>query len=263
MFSNMRTLLKLTTVVALAANACAANGVRPVESAAATLSCAGGSIQSAADAALYGACGSVNGDLRISAADLTDLSTLSQLRSISGKLDIAGNPQLDDLSGLERLEHVGSLAIRDNADLDDVSALGGLKSASSVVISGNGELGSLAGLEGLTRLSALVIEHNGLYQTAGLSNLTEVGTLVIEDNAKLNSLQGLRSLAHAGSVEITGNPLLCALGMLPALKHVDHEVVVNHNRGLSSPDVQQLLGRVERGLVPSTNTVARLDASLR
>jgi len=51
-------------------------------------------------------------------------------------------------------------------------------------------------------------------------------------------------------------------GMLPALKHVDHDVVVNHNRGLSNPDVRQLLGRIEHGLSPSTDSVARLDASL-
>jgi hypothetical protein len=108
-------------------------------------------------------------------------------------------------------------------------------------------------------LDALVIEHNGLYQTAGLSSLTDVGSLVIEDNAKLNSLQGLGSLSHARSVEITNNPRLCARGMLPALKHVDHDVVVSRNRGLSMPDVRQLLGRIERGVSPSSDTLARLD----
>ncbi len=50
--------------------------------------------------------------------------------------------------------------------------------------------------------------------------------------------------------------------MLPALKHVDHDVVVNHNRGLSNLDVRQLLGRIEHGLSPSTDSVARLEASL-
>ena len=141
MFSTMRTMLKLTTVVvALAANACAAHGpAAPLQATAAKLNCAGGSIPSAADAALYSACDSVSGDLRISAAELTDLSALARLHSVSGKLGIAGNPQLDALSGLEQLEHVGALSIRGNADLDDLSALTGLTSAGSVVISGSGE----------------------------------------------------------------------------------------------------------------------------
>ena len=135
MFSKLRAALELTTiVVGLAANACAVHGVAAVESAAAKLSCAGGSIQSAADATLYSACDSVNGDLRISASDLTDLSALAGLHSVSGKLEIVGNPQLDQLSGLEQLQHAGSLSVRDNAELDDLSALAGLANRSLGVI---------------------------------------------------------------------------------------------------------------------------------
>jgi Receptor L domain len=264
MFSTMRSTFQLTTVlVALAANACAAPGVRPVESALAKVSCVGGVVQTAADAALYGACERVNGDLRISAPELRDLSALAGLRSVSGKLEIAGNSALDDLSGLEQLQQVGSLSIHDNAELGDLSGLQNLRGAGDVVISGNAELESLRGLEGLTRVNALVIEHNGLYQTTGLSNLSEVGSLIVADNAKLNSLQGLRSLSHARSVQIRNNPRLCARGMLSSLARVDHELSVSENRGLSQPDVQQLLGRIEHNLArPSTDNVALLEASL-
>jgi Receptor L domain len=270
MFASNRFMFQLTTVVALAANACAAHDVRPVASApgatgaTATVSCVGGVVRSASDAELYSACDRVTGDLRVSAPDLTDLSALGQLRSVAGTLEISGNSQLDDLSGLEQLEQVGALSIHDNAELDDLSGLQNLRAASSVVISNNGELGTLRGLEGLTRVERLVIDHNGLYQTRGLSNLTEVGDLVVEGNVKLNSLRGLPSLSHARSVQIRNNPRLCALGMLPALARVDRDVTVIENRGLSQPDVRQLLGRVEHNLVrPSTDNVARLEASLR
>jgi Receptor L domain len=270
MFATTRTMFQLTIVlVALAANACAARDVRPVASAIAAgatvkVSCVGGVVRSAGDAELYSACDHVTGDLRVSAPDLTDLSALAQLRSVAGKLEISGNSQLDDLSGLEQLEQVGALSIHDNADLDDLSGLQNLRAASSVVISNNGELGTLRGLEGLTRVERLVIDHNGLYQTRGLSNLTEVGDLVVEANVKLNSLRGLPSLSHARSVQIRNNPRLCALGMLPALARVDRDVTVIENRGLSRPDVRQLLGRVEHNLVrPSTDNAARLEASLR
>lgn len=264
MFSTMRSTFKLTTIlVALAANACAAHGGRPAESAPAKVSCVGGVVESAADAALYGACERVNGDLRVSAPDLQDLSALAGLRSVSGTLEIDGNSGLDDLSGLERLEQVGSLSIHDNAELDDLSGLQRLRGASEVVIRGNAELASLRGLEGLTRVETLVIERNGLYQATGLSNLTTVGTLVVADNAKLNSL-GLRSLSHARSVEIRNNPRLCARGLLPALARVEHEVSLSANRGLSQPEVRQLLGRVEHNLArPSTDNAARMEASLR
>lgn len=262
MFATTRSMFQLTTaIVALAANACAVHDVRPVANAAAKVSCVGGVVRSAADAALYSACDRVNGDLRISAPELTDLSQLAQLRGVSGKLEISGNSSLDDLSGLEQLEQVGALSIHDNADLDDLAGLSKLRAAASVVISNNGELSTLRGLEGLTRVERLVIDHNGLYQTLGLSNLTEVGDLVVAGNAKLNSLRGLRSLTHARSVEIRNNPRLCALGMLPALARVDHDVTVLENRGLSKPDVRELLGRVEHNLV-RPDKLARLEASL-
>lgn len=262
MFSHTR-LFQLTTVlVALAANACAAHGGRPVESATAKLSCVGGVVQTAADAALYGACEHVNGDLRISTPELSDLSAFSGLRTVSGKLEIAGNPRLDDLSGLERLEEVGALSIHDNAELDDLSGVQGLRQVSSVAIHDNAELASLRGLEGLTRVDALVIEHNGLYQATGLSNLTEVGALVVEGNAKLNSLQGLRSLSRARSVQIRNNPRLCARGMLPALARVEQDLTISENRGLSRPDVHQLLGRIEHVARPRIDGAARMEASL-
>ncbi len=266
MFCTKRSLVRLTAVlVALAANACAAPGVRPVANASvAKLACVGGVIRNEADAELFSRCERVNGDLSIVGSQLEELSALSGLRQVSGKLEIAGNSRLDDLAGLERLEQVGALSIHDNADLDALTGLQNLQSATSVVVSGNPELSSLHGLEGLTRAETLVLEHNGLYQANGLSSLSEVGSLVIIDNPKLNSAEGLRSLSRARSIEIRNNPRLCARGMLPALTRVEGEVTLKNNRGLSQPDVQQLLGRIKHDLAqPGTDSVARLDASLR
>ena len=263
MFTTTRSMFQLATVVvALVANACAARGVRPVESAVGRVSCVGGVVQSAADAALYGHCDRVNGDLRVSAPELSDLSALASLRSVSGKLEIAGNSSLVDLAGLASLEQVGSLSIHDNPELDSLSGLAKLHETASVTISDNPELGSLRGLEGLTRVGTLVLEHNGLYQTVGLSNLTEVGDLVIDGNAKLNGLQGLGALSHARSVEIANNPRLCARGMLPALAHVDHRLRLNRNRAITAPEVRQLMGRIEHGFSrPGGDSVASLEAS--
>jgi hypothetical protein len=52
--------------------------------------------------------------------------------------------------------------------------------------------------------------------------------------------------------------------MLPALRRVEDEITLKDNRGLSQPDVNQLLGRITRDLAqPGTDSVARLDAPLR
>lgn len=265
MSTTIRSLFSLTTLLlALSVNACAASGARSLETSAPDRSCEGGTIASAADAARFVGCTSVRGGLRVSSAELEDLSALSALRSVSGTLEIAGNAQLDDLAGLEQLRQVGSLAIHDNPELNDLGGLERLAQVRAIVISDNDELSSLSGLSGVTRVEQLVLDHNGLYQTAGLSALTEVGQLVIENNPRLNSLRGLSSLTHARSVEIRRNPRLCAFGMLPALRHVDVEITLSDNRGLSRPELHQLLGRIDQGGPASARGgVAQLEPSLR
>jgi hypothetical protein len=232
----------VTAALALAANACTGNLAQPVEGPLLNpVVCAGGTVHDAADAAQYSACDAVKGDLRISAPELEDLSAFRRLRVVSGTLEISGNPELDDLSGLERLSQVGELSLRDNAGLE-----------------------TLRGLEGLRRADKVVIEGNGLYQATGISHLRAVGDLVIRNNPRLNSLVGFRALKHARSVEIRNNPRLCALGMLPALERVEKEVTLQANRGLSRPEVQDVLGRIERGgEQPSREvSVPRREASL-
>lgn len=212
-------------VLALAASACSVSGARPVEGPlAAPVRCAGGSIESAADAELYRGCAAVSGNLRVSAPELEDLSALSRLRVVTGTLEISGNSRLDDLSGLEGLHSAGALLIRDNA-----------------------RLATLRGLDGLRQTDRLVLEGNGLYQTAGISRLSRVGDLVVADNPKLNSLSGFRALKHARSVEIRSNPRLCAQRLLPALERVERPLKLQDNRGLSQPEVRQLLGRIAGG----------------
>jgi hypothetical protein len=265
MFSTIRTQSKLlltTFVFALAASGCARDAHPLV--AAAKHDCAAGEIRNAADAGRYSSCEEVQGNLRISAPELTGLSALAGLRAVSGTLEISGNCRLDDLTGLERLEQVGALDVHDNADLDDLSGLESLRRARRVSIRENRELESLRGLSGLSHLEALTIERNGLFQAGGLANLAYVGELRIEGNARLNSLQGLSSLQHARSVEIHDNPRLCARGMLPALARVDRAVTVTQNRGLSELDVRGLLGRIEHGVIrPDLSDLASLDAALR
>jgi hypothetical protein len=198
---------------------------RPLETGSArSVACAGGTVRTSVDAGRYVGCESVQGDLRILAPELEDLSALARLRSVSGTLEIAGNSQLEDLSGLERLGQVGALVLRDNAGLE-----------------------TLRGLEGLRRADRVVIKNNGLYHATGISGLSEVGDLVIQGNARLNSLRGFRSLSRARSLSIRNNPRLSAFGMFPALEHVEQQVTLKANRGLSKPDVRALLGRIERG----------------
>lgn len=236
-----------SSVIALAASACASRTAAPLASAE-TVTCPGGTIRSAADAASYGACNVVHGDLTVSAADLEDLTALSSLHQVTGTLRITDCPALDDLDGLQNLSSVGALELHQLSDLDDLAGLENLGSAGRVEVTANSELATLQGLQGLHALERLVVSGNSrLYNANGLGELHAVGVLVVADNQRLNSLTGLRSLESARSVEIRNNPVLCGANLLPNLKRVDSPLVLQANRGISKSEARLLLDRTSQG----------------
>jgi hypothetical protein len=232
----------VSSIIALSTSACATRQALPL-SPANRVTCPGGSIHGAAEAARYSACNIVQGDLTVTAGDLTDLAALSQLRHVTGTLRISDSPALDDLSGLENLSRVGALEIQRDAELDDLAGLEALHSAGRVEVTDNAELRTLDGLQGLSATGRLLLRNNGLYSARGLSELREVGELVVLDNRELNSLTSLGSLRRARSVEIRNNPVLCGAGLLTRLERVEAPLVLQANRGISHGEAQALLER--------------------
>ncbi len=114
MSNNNRFALITSALLALAANACSTGAVRPVAMAAAPVECAGGTIRTEDDAARYTDCDAVIGDLRITGTNLTDLSSLKHLRSVSGAVVITDNVKLISLAGLKGLERAHSVEISNN-----------------------------------------------------------------------------------------------------------------------------------------------------
>ncbi len=246
---NTQCLFALTTLIALAANACSVHSARVARISSAPLQCAGGMIQNDADLARFEGCSAISGDLTIARSQLEDLQGLEALRSVSGALVIADNDQLSDLSGLERLGSVGSLRVSDNSSLSCMRSLSNLHSAPVVEIRNNPELVSVHGLEGLSQVDQLTLLNDGLFETAGLANLRQVGELTVADNARLISLGGLNGLTRAGSVQIRNNRVLCAqLGFLPQLGEVGEALVVSSNRSVSQHEVAGLFGHVKGAL---------------
>jgi Receptor L domain len=232
----------VSSILALASTACGTGAVVPMKLATA-VTCHGGTIHHAADAALYSTCNLVQGDLTVSANDLTDLAPLSQLRHVTGTLRISESSGLDDLSGLENLASVGALEIHHDTDLDDLDGLQGLHEARRVEVTDNPELRTLNGLQGLSATGRLVLRNNALFAASGLGGLREVGDLVVVNNRQLNSLSGLRALTRARSINLASNPVLYGKDLFPELKRVDAPLMLDGNRGMSQGDVRALLER--------------------
>ena len=168
------------------------------------------------------------GDLNV--FEDTDLSELSSLTGVTGKLAVLGRanvgPDLSflgclreaerleissnrivNLEGLGRLETVSSLVVKNNAVLRSLDGLTSLRHAGGIGLSGNPQLATL-GLDQLESATNLGIGlcggytpagGNGLTDITGLSSMTEIGVLSIRGNDDLVSVDGLRTLVGNGT----------------------------------------------------------------
>jgi hypothetical protein len=192
----------------------------------------------------YPGCTKIEGFVKISGNDVSNLSGLNVLDSIFGYLYISNTMKIDSLFGLENLEYIGgSFSIEDAHGLhylnglDNLSTIGG-----NLEIAWNDWLFSLDGLQQLTTIGGSVVinENWELASLEGLDNLTTIGgSLMIGDwwsgNDVLSDLDGLNSLTYVGGGLFIGfNPDLANLAGLSNLNTISGELMIIHNASLSS-----------------------------
>ena len=184
----------------------------------------------------YPNCDSVEGEVIISGADITNLDGLNEVTRINGTLCIGGlafpnymhNPNLVTLTGLDHLVSCGELRIIGN---DSLTGIEGLNSLSSV--DGNVHIGYWFGA------------NPYLKHLQGLNNLESIGgNLIIDRNFILGNLFGLESLVSVegsliigtayGTVAPMGNPLLMDLSALSSLSSIGNECVIWSNLSLKN-----------------------------
>src|SRR5690606_31949250 len=120
----------------------------------------------------YPLCPIINGSLFIEESDISDLSGLNNIATITGDLYISGNQQLTTLNGLSSLETIGGgLFIWGNDNLQDVDGLSSLNTiGGALYIDTNPALQNLEGLNSLVTIGEdLVIGYTGLINLDGLS----------------------------------------------------------------------------------------------
>ncbi|SDG66846.1 Por secretion system C-terminal sorting domain-containing protein [Dyadobacter soli] len=182
-------------------------------------------------------CKTINGDITISGTDITDLSPLQNIETISGKLTIQNNPALSSLSGLKNLTTAQHLLIYTNNLLNDLSGLERLKFVGgSTHIRYNAGLADLKGLDSLTNASTFYITNNdSLTSLAGLGRLETVSDiLAISANKSLVTLNGLTSLNSVSRINIGENDALTNLSGLEQLTSVSYQMNIMSNKKLTS-----------------------------
>ncbi len=194
-------------------------------------SAAGGTVATAADLARLTGVTVVDGDLTITGGEIEDLTPLSSLRCVRGRLELVDTTRLTTLSGLDALVAVeDDLALVRNQALTDVSALARLRFVgpfddnADLTIVGDHALPSLRGLDALEEVSGdLAIEaDDALIDLRGLGALARVGGHVsITRHAGLERTDGLDALAVIGGHLVIENDDALVDVTLPALRAVD------------------------------------------
>ena len=189
-------------------------------------------------AVAFSSCDVINGSVRITGNDIHDLSGLSTIKTIEGRLYIHDNPQLETLGGFDELESIGwYLRIKENPSMETISGFSNLNSIGGYLrIEENDILSSLEGFSSLSNIDDhVLIEFNPqLTDLNGLGALTTVGDYFrITDNSMLNSLQGLESLNSIGGfLLVVRNDNLADFSSLSSLSTIGGNLLIKDNESL-------------------------------
>ena len=215
-----------------------------------------------ADFADVEGCGTIQGDLTITAEDIASLERLSGLVEVGGDLVIESSAT--SLDGLDSLRSVGGLEIRspveslgpladlveagtieiEDADIVDLDGLRNVRVLSELEIRGCHSLLSLQGFpSAVTALDALrIVGNSDLENLEGAQHLRNLGTLEVTNNQSLTHLvlpwqegQWLETLQR---LEVTDNPYLWTLQGLWELQTISDGIVLEHNPQLG--DLEEL-----------------------
>ena len=190
----------------------------------------------------YPGCQILNFDLTVSGNDITDLSALSQINTMTSRLRVLNNANLTSLNGLGAIDfqsNNGSIELENNAVL---SSVGGFTPSSlntiAVTIRDNPQLGSISTFSGITSLGFLEIDNNdSLTNLSGLDNVQDCDVLFLTENELLENIASLGNVVgFASNIGIVGNPSLTSLVGLEGYTDLGIDLEIFNNDALLSLD---------------------------
>ncbi len=185
-----------------------------------------------------GICDTVEFDLMVNSASITNLDGLSALKHVGMDFDI-WNTSVPNLNALSNLVSVGGhFSILDNPLLTNIDGLSNYTIGQTLYLYLNPLLANLDGLSGLVD--------------------TDIGIL-IENNVSLNNIDGLSSLQHVRRLDISSSPALTNLDSLVNLNTVDQLLHIRNNDALVDLDGLRNLGSVGNLDIDANEVLTNVD----
>jgi len=169
---------------------------------------------------------------------LADLEGLESLRRVTGVATVHHGDGMTSLEGLRGLEEANLLAVQDNRELVDLTALNEC-AIESLTVEGNDALRSLGPVRDLWLSQSLTLQDNESLQDLGDLRLPEAltGSLHLTGSEDLTSIDGFEDLAEVqGAVTIRHCDGLSDLGGLASLVSVGFDLSLEGNDTLQDLD---------------------------
>ena len=204
----------------------------------------------------YPGCVFIQGNLIIgktgTPTTITDLTPLSQIIGIGGRLIVSNNANLLSLNGLQNITQIQNtsqfydVAIQLNPSLTNLNNFPAI-TGNSIYIFNNG-ISSLTGLNNATAEQILIEQNHNLINLTGICLIDN--NCDIKNNNSLNSLLGLQSV---GSLSISGNNSLTNLLGLENITSL-YSLSLSDCQSLTS-----LQGLVNLNTITSTMSIRNCD----
>ena len=213
-------------------------------------------------------CEVVAGDLIINGDDITDLSNLSSIVAVMGRLIIGqgagNNPALQSLSGLGNITQIGlDFILNGNPQLTEIDLEGLLERIGRNFEISNSNLENINGISNIVGIGGAIVFENcpDLQDLNALTVLNRVnGDLSIMNCDALSSLEGLTTISIInGSFIIEDSDGLTSLEGLMVLQRIGGDLNIQENDLLS--DCCSILELLESNQITGTITIANNPAN--
>lgn len=177
----------------------------------------------------YPNCTKIEGNVDIYGDDINNLDSLISITSFDSRLTIRYNSILSSLNGLSNVTKIGMLDISGDNEFEDLTGLENVDSINSLIIFSS-DLTSLNGLNNLTHIGYQIVLYNNkvLNDISALSNIGNyLDYLEIRENDSLHSLTGLENLNSVGVLAIIYSPAITDLTGLDNIDSIMRQFDVN------------------------------------
>lgn len=152
----------------------------------------------------------INGSLTIAdgntATSITDLTSLSNIETVTSTIQVTGNGSLESLEGLNNIRSVEDVRISGNALLTSLQGLDNINNLNLLTVRSNNALLNLGGMQSLTSINALSLRDNpALNSLSDLSNVTSINQFFLNNNDVITTLAGLEQITSMVYLWITNN----------------------------------------------------------